>query len=314
MGKRDRLRAFLAPRATGSRSASPHSIPPLPPATPPLPAQRASTPPSPPAPNSIASNVVTPVRAPARNPALEKAIKLQLQKIPETGRAAFEQEIKILDEQALLSKVQTYDAEHKNDSSFRPHAERLTKGLDLLNRFMGGVAIGIQADPAISSPVVGALRVAIDLGLHFTKFFPRLTDMVCEFEDYLRPLAEHSRVAADEELVESAVVSVYVNILNFSWKARCVFVDASGERRRWTSFRAFMRQHWDTFEAEFVSIKEEMQHHLHVLQHTVQATHYNDFRKAEKSKSDLLTTTCEEPNIYRFSEGKVGFPLLGVRH
>ncbi|KAF2785832.1 hypothetical protein K505DRAFT_330763, partial [Melanomma pulvis-pyrius CBS 109.77] len=281
MRKRDRLRAFFAPSATGTRSASPHSVPPPPP--PPLSAQRASTPPSSPAPNFIASNGATPARRSARNPVLEKAVKLQLQKIPETGRAVFTREIEILDEQALLSKVRAYDAEHKNDSSFRPHAERLTKGLGLLDRLMGGVAIGIQADPAISAPVVGAVRVAIDIGLHFTMFFPRLTNMVCELEDYLGPLTEHSR-AADVELVERAVVSVYVNILDFSWKARCVFIDANGERRRWTSFRAFMRQHWDTFEAEFASIKEEMQHHLQVLQHTTQATHFNSFRSSERRK------------------------------
>jgi hypothetical protein len=241
--------------------------------------------------NPIAPNADTPVQTITQNPALEKAVRSQLQKLPEAGRAAFVQEIKTLDEQALLSKVRAYDAEHKDESSFRPHTERLTKALDLLNRLMGGVAIGIQADPAISAPVVGAVRVAVDLGLHFAKFFPRLTDMVCEFENYLGPLAVHSR-AADVEFVESAVVSVYTNILDFSWKARRVFVDANGKRRRWTSFRAFMRQHWDTFEAEFVSIKEEMQHHLHVLQHTVQATHFNTFRSVEQSRSDLPATIC----------------------
>lgn len=292
MRKRDRFRAFLAPSATGARSASPHSVPPLPPPLP-LPAQRASIPPLSSAANLIVPHTVTSTRTSARNPALKKAVELQLQQIPEPGRASFAREIEILDEQALLSKVRAYDAEHKNDSSFRPHAERLTKGLGLLNRLMGGVAIGIQADPAISAPVVGAVRVAIDLGLHFTKFFPRLTDMICELEDYLGPLAEHER-AADVELVESAVVSVYVNILDFSWKARCVFVDTNGERRKWTSFRAFMRQHWDTFEAEFVSIKEDIQHHLHVLQHAVQATHFSAFRSAEQSTFDFPATICVE--------------------
>lgn len=214
---------------------------------------------------------------------------MQLQKLPEAGRAAFEQEIKALDEQALLSRLRAYDAEHKDESFFRPHAERLTKTLNLLNRLMGGVSTGIQADPAISAIVVGAVRVAIDLGLHFARFFPRLTDMVCELEDYLGPLAEHSR-AADFELVESAVINVYTDILDFSWKSRCVFVDMHGRRRRWTSFRAFMRQHWDTFEAEFVSIKEAMRHHLDVLQHSVQATHFNAFRNAERSRSIIRTS------------------------
>jgi hypothetical protein len=286
MRKRDRVLAFLAPGATGTRSASPYLVPP-----PPSPAQRASPLSSSFASNPIASNGGTPAQTAIRNPALEKAIALQLHRIPEVEQTAFAQAANALDERDLLSKVRTYDAEHKNNSSFRPHTERLTKVLGLLNRLMGGVAIGIQADPAISSPVIGAVRIVIDLGLQFTEFFSRLTDMVCEFEDYLRPLAEHSR-AADVELVESAVVNVYVNILDFSWKARCVFVDVNGERRKWTSFRAFMRQHWDTFEAEFMSMKEEMQHRLHILQHTVQAAHFNDFRSSEQSRSKPPSTIC----------------------
>lgn len=284
MRKRDRLRALLVPSAsstsTSTSSVSLRSGSPLPPPSPP-----------PHTPNLIASHAAIPTQVVIQNPALKKAVVLQLQNLPEIGRAAFAKEINTIDEQALLSKVQAYDTKHKNESSFRPHAQRLARALGLFNRLLGGVAIGIQADPTISAPVVGVVRVAIDLGLQFANFFPRLTDMVCEFEDYLGPLAEHSQ-AADIELVENAVVGVYTNVLDFGWKARCVFVDTNGEKRKWTSFRAFMRQHWDTFEAEFVSIKEDMRHNLHVLQHTVQATHFNAFRSVEQSGCDLTATTC----------------------
>jgi hypothetical protein len=78
------------------------------------------------------------------------------------------------------------------------------------------------------------------------------------------------------------VVNAYANVLNFGWKARQVFVDANGDQRRWTSIRAFMRQHWEPFESEFVSIREDMQHHLDVLLHSVQALHFDAFRKAEQ--------------------------------
>jgi hypothetical protein len=48
---------------------------------------------------------------------------------------------------------------------------------------MGGVAIGIEANPEVSALVVGAVRIVIDLALKFTTFFSRLSDMVCSFED-----------------------------------------------------------------------------------------------------------------------------------
>jgi hypothetical protein len=45
-----------------------------------------------------------------------------------------------------------------------------------------------------------------------------------------------------------------------------------------------MRQHWETFESEFVAIKEDLQHHLDVLLHSVQSLHFDFSRKAEQSR------------------------------
>jgi hypothetical protein len=63
--------------------------------------------------------------------------------------------------------------------------------------------------------VVGAVRIVIDLALKFTTFFSRLANIVCTFEEYLKPLAEYAQ-AADIELVEKTVVNAYANILIFS--------------------------------------------------------------------------------------------------
>ena len=214
---------------------------------------------------------------------LEKALTKTLEKLPEAEKAAFAQASRTIDERTLLSRVKTYDAAHKGNSSFRPYAERLSKFLDLLNRFMGGVAIGIQASPEISSLVVGSVRIVIDLALRFTMYFSKLTDMICTFEDYLGPLAEYAK-AADVNLVETTVVNAYANVLGFGWKARRVFVDVNGDQRKWTSLRAFMRHHWETFESEFVTIKEDLQHHLDVLLHSVQSLHFDFSRKVEQAR------------------------------
>jgi plasmid maintenance system antidote protein VapI len=214
---------------------------------------------------------------------LEKALARQLQKIPAAQKTAFMQAFQAIDEQALLSKVKEYDVTHCNQSSYRPYAERLSKVLGLLDRVMGGVAIGIQANPEISAVVVGSVRIVIDLALKFATFFGRLTDMVCTLENYLLPLAEYAR-SAEIELVEKTVVNAYANVLDFSWKARQVFIDANGDPRRWTSIRVFLRQHWETFESEFVTIRESMQHHLDILLHSVQALQFDAFRKAEQAR------------------------------
>jgi hypothetical protein len=267
MGKRDRVRALFAPKT--DRPASSHIVPILP-------AQQTSSPPAPkpsPPPCSAASS----------SPLLEKALAKTLEKLPNAEKAVFEQASKTIDERTLLSNVRAYDAAHKDDSSFRPHAERLSRFLDLLNRFMGGVAIGIQASPEISALVVGSVRVVIDLALRFTMYFSRLSDMICTFEDYLGPMAEYAH-AADIKLVGETLVNTYTNMLLFGWKARRVFIEANGDERRYTSLRAFMRQHWETFESEFGSIKEDLEHHLDILRHSVQALHFDFSRKAEQTR------------------------------
>lgn len=113
MRRRDRTRALLAPGVTRIRPASPGL-------TPTLEQPESPLPPSSPVLNSIASSRVTPEPVKSQNQALGKAVELQLQKLPEAGRAAFEQEIKSLDDLSLLSKIRAYDEKHKNESSFRP--------------------------------------------------------------------------------------------------------------------------------------------------------------------------------------------------
>jgi hypothetical protein len=216
---------------------------------------------------------------------LDEATEQYLKKLPEKEKAAFAKAFETKDATTLLSQVRAYDAEHKDSSSFRPHAERLSKFLDLLNRFMGGVAIGIQASPEISSLVVGAVRIVIDLALKFTVFFSRLTDMICTFEDYLGLLAEYAK-SADTELLRGPLCKAYESVIDFGWKARRVFVDVNDNPRTYTSLRAFLHQHWEPFETEFLSIRENLKHSLELTMHSVQALHYNAFLNKDESKSD----------------------------
>lgn len=154
---------------------------------------------------------------------------------------------------------------------------------------MGAVAIGIQAYPEISSLVVGAVRIVIDLAIGFVTFFEKLTDMLCQFEDYLGPLAEYAAVSHDLALVQETVANVYGDLLEFCRKARSVFVDTNGELRKWTSLRLFLRLQWEPFEAEFAPIKTDMQHHLDVVLHAAQASQLKEIREAKQERRSKYT-------------------------
>jgi hypothetical protein len=227
-----------------------------------------------------------------RNTALELAIKRHLEKIPDAEKEAFREGAKTMDEKNLLSMAQSCDERHQQSSTFRPQAERLSKFLGLLNRFMDGVAIGIQSNPEISSIVVGAVRVVINLAVNFVTFFHKLTDMICHFEKYLTLLADFARGAHDINLLQEAVATVYGDLLEFCGKARRVFVDASARKRKWASLRVFLRQQWEPFELEFGSIKENLHDHIELLQLSAHASSFNFARKADKSKALLFTQVC----------------------
>lgn len=225
--------------------------------------------------------------AASENRALKLAIERHLHKITDAEKEAFWEALTKIDEDNLLSRVRAYDNTHKQSSSFRPQAERLSNFLNLLNRFMRGIAIGIQAYPGISSLVVGAVRIVIDLAIDFVTFFNRLADMLCQFENYLGPLASYAEVSQDSAPVQETIANVYGDLLDFCQKARCVFVNTNGDTRKFTSLRLFLRQQWEPFEAAFASIKTDMHHHLDVLHHSVQALQLNDNQEAKQERSRL---------------------------
>jgi hypothetical protein len=150
---------------------------------------------------------------------------------------------------------------------------------------MGVVAVGVQASPEISSLVVGAARIVIDLALKSVMFFAKLADMISTLQDLLLPLGEYAKAVADIERVGNTVASAYATILVFGWKARRVFVDDNGNERKWASLRAFIRQHWETFESEFGSIKEDLQFNMEVLQHSTTAMGFGAIRNMQESQS-----------------------------
>ena len=232
------------------------------------------------------------------NPALERAVQKLLLKIPDSDKKAFLEASKSLDNENLLSRARVCDESHKRSSSLRPHIERLAKFLNFLDRFMGGVAIGIQAYPEISTLVVGAVRIVIDLAIGFLTFFRKLTDMLCQFEDYLGPLAEYAKAPRDESLVQETVANVYTDLLYFCHKARRIFVDRNGDRQKLTSLRVFLRNQWEPFESEFGSIKTELQHHLDILLHTTQALQSTTLREAEQERLHVENSRSNFSSIY----------------
>jgi ankyrin repeat domain-containing protein 50 len=282
MRRRDKLREFLGkspekplpPQPIPYRQAE-HNVPNAPEETATASATSAQ--------NTITINTAT------GNRALQLAIERHLNDLPEADKEAFRHASKQMTNESLLSSVKACDAAHERESQFRPHVEDLARFLGILDRFMAGVSIGMQANPAISSIVVGAVRVVIDLAVSFVTFFARLSEMLCRFGNYLEPMTKYVEVSGKEKLILESVANVYGDLLRFCHRARAVFVDQRGLRRKWASWRVFWRLQWIPFEDEFGTIESDMQHHLDVLNHSAQALHLNatlDASRTEREKRE----------------------------
>lgn len=107
--------------------------------------------------------------SPLENSALDAALNQHLQKLSTSERRIYQTGYHDITPEGLLDLVREYDTKHAKESQFRRCAEPVAKVLQVIEQFMQGIAIGIQSNPEISSIVVGAVRVVIDvsfLALH----------------------------------------------------------------------------------------------------------------------------------------------------
>jgi hypothetical protein len=99
----------------------------------------------------------------ADNIAFDDALQQHLKKLDPAERDAFKAAYQMISPQDLLSKVKEFDDMHSEKVTFRRCTEPISKFLGFLEQFMQGVSIGIQSNPEISSLVVGAVRIVIDV-------------------------------------------------------------------------------------------------------------------------------------------------------
>jgi hypothetical protein len=99
----------------------------------------------------------------ANNAALDLALQQHLKKLDQAERVAFEKAYQNISIEDLFAKVREFDSTHNEKATCRRCAEPVTRFLRAIEQFMRGIAIGIQSYPEVSSLVVGAVRIVIDV-------------------------------------------------------------------------------------------------------------------------------------------------------
>lgn len=193
-----------------------------------------------------------------------------IDKLPEVEKKAFRQAHDTIAPSSLLEKIRLLDTQHASTSSFRPHAEKISRFLSLLDRLLGGVSIAIQANPDISSIAVGGVKLIVDIAMGFTKFFGKLVDMFDRLSDIMASLARYAE-RLELLVVRDALINVYGDVLDFYRAATTLFLDRNGRSKAHATFDIFLHTQWKPFETEFGEIDSRMDHHRRVLLEAAQA-------------------------------------------
>ncbi|THZ91884.1 hypothetical protein D6C82_09707, partial [Aureobasidium pullulans] len=205
------------------------------------------------------------------NPALLIAIQNHLNKLPEQDKERFRQASATITDENLLSDIRKLNDQHKSDSLFRRHAEKLSKFLGLLDRLLGSVAIAIQADPGIASIPVGGVRLIVDLAKGFSEFFDKLVTLLDHISDLMMPLQEYVK-SVHIPVIASALITVYGDLLDICKQTSDMFLDKDGNQKVFVTWKTLLRLQWEPFEKTFGEIEARMNHHRENLLHAAGAT------------------------------------------
>jgi len=99
------------------------------------------------------------------------AVAEHVKSLPEVERALFQKLNSSNVVESLIQQLQSLDDVHKGESLFRKYHEPIKTLFKAIDSFMGGITIGIQQSPDISSLVIGAVRSVFDVSIHILAKF-----------------------------------------------------------------------------------------------------------------------------------------------
>jgi len=273
-----------APPTTGAQVSSTNS---------PLPTSHTTPVPSPP----TASPAPNAPPTTTENVAFSEALRRHIDKLSPDEKQAFISGNTITPA-ALVKEARNYDEAHRKTSYSRRCASRVETVLRGVDGFMVPVAIMTGHSPDISSLVVGAVKLVIQLGLKFFTFFSKLTEMMEDLSKHLGYLAMYAENFKHSKDVQEALSAAYEDLLEFCTGAKKVFVDKHGNQSHWVSFRIFLRVTWEPFEEHFGSLNTRFRNNAEIVVRTANGAEHQrqrlkEERDEDKNRRELLLWLSE---------------------
>jgi hypothetical protein len=215
--------------------------------------------------NAAIQGTSTPASASTPNLALKRAMECHIRELSDADRMAFTRASNN-DMNQLLDSIGKLDDKHSQQSSFRKYTTRITNFLNIFQLSVGGASVFLQTE-SMASIALGGAKLVIGLALRYVEYFDKVSDMLDQLSKYLAPLSRYAE-KCDLPNICDALADVYADILRFYSAARRMFVDETGNAKRYASFALFLRSQWTPFDAEFGEIKTSVQYHKDVLLHS----------------------------------------------
>ncbi|RFU35207.1 hypothetical protein B7463_g1158, partial [Scytalidium lignicola] len=165
-----------------------------------------------------------------------------------------------------------------------------------LDSYGKAIDVFVNTSPLFLAPIWGTIRLLLQAVQNFSQYVDRLLDMLGEVGENLPRFIEYNNLFPGRSGVQSALVKVYVDTIDFCVKVRNVFLTQITPREpRDPSVKSF----WKTFESEFGAMIQNFRKNRQYLESEVNAAglqaaaeHYKNF-EVEAGQARLLRETGE---------------------
>ena len=167
----------------------------------------------------------------------------------------------------------------------------------------------IQADPTPSALILGGITCIMSISKRFQEYQERIAKMLSEMLEKLDILLKYgTNIYKNNSQVQSALIEVYGDVLDFCIQASKLFLDDKGKER--SSLKTFLTSLGKSFESKFSDILYRFDRHIKAFE---SAATYVDRERGEADRevaSQFMQSQIYESNQIHKGVDAIGYQML----
>ncbi len=169
----------------------------------------------------------------------------------------------------------------------------------------------IQADPSPSALVLGGITCIMSISSRFVDYQEKVAKTLSEMLEKLEILLQYgASVYRNNAPVQTALVEVYGDILQFCIEASRFFLDDKGNPR--SSLRALVSSLWQPFESKFSDILYKFDRHLNAFEERARLVDRERMESGRAMQFQLMRNQIFEGYQNQRDVVSIGYQMLDV--